>query len=514
MFAHQRSLLFAALLGGAGLVSQESMRARSAPQAGESARAGASLNGQQPEQRPVPGRAMVTRRDTTGFRSTAQDRESVAITVYNQNFGLVREVRDVTFTRGIAPLEFADVAQHVQPETVHIKALGGGLRILEQNYQYDLLNPQKLLEKYVGRTVTVWRYNPVTQQEEPLQAEVLSVNGGPILRIGDEITYNVPGRFSFPEIPDNLIAKPTLMWRLDSDRPRHQLEVSYLTNNLNWKADYVFVIDESDRQGDLTGWVTLTNQSGTAYENATLKLVAGDVQRVTPDVGGLMRMDARRAMAADEVAAQFSEQSFFEYHLYTLSRPTTLLENEQKQVTLLEAAGIGLDKKLIFYGAAQYYRGSYGEVVSNQKVGVYLDFRNTERNRLGMPLPKGIVRVYKADASGALQFIGEDAIDHTPKDERVRIRMGEAFDVVGDRRQMEYNVISGCVSESTWEVTVRNHKDERITVELIEPVGGDWEMLQTSQAFQKIDAHTFAYHIGVPANGETKIRYRVRVRWC
>ncbi|MCI0434606.1 MAG: DUF4139 domain-containing protein [Gemmatimonadetes bacterium] len=513
MFAHQRSLLFAAVLGGAGLVSQERMGARSAPQAGESARAGASSTGQHPEARPIPGRAIGTRRDTTGFRSTAQDRESVAITVYNQNFGLVREVRDVAFTRGIAPLEFADVAQHVQPETVHIKALDGGLRILEQNYQFDLLNPQKLLEKYVGRTITVWRYNSATQQEEPLQAEVLSVNGGPILRIGGEITYNVPGRLSFPEIPDNLIAEPTLMWRLSSERPRHRLEVSYLTNQLNWKADYVFVIDDADRRGDLTGWVTLTNQSGAAYENAMLKLVAGDVRRITPDPAGRMRLEAR-TFAADELAAQFSEENFFEYHLYTLDRPTTLLQNEQKQVTLLESAGIGLDKRLIFYGAAEYYRGAYGQVVSNQKVGVFLDFQNTERNRLGMPLPKGTVRVYKADKSGALQFIGEDAIDHTPKDERVRIRMGEAFDVVGDRRQMEYNVISGCVSESTWEVTVRNHKNERITVDVIEPVGGDWEVLQTSHPFQKLDAHTFAYNVGVPSNGETKIRYRVRVRWC
>ncbi len=507
MFTQSRSWVLAAVLGAAGWMGG----------AGQTPATDAAVRpeGQTvrvPKDATRDGRR-APRRDTTGFRSTAQDRESVSITVYNQNFGLVREVRDVTFTRGIAPLEFADVAQHVQPETVHIRALGGGLRILEQNYQFDLLNPQKLLEKYVGRTVTVWRWNPATQAEEPLQAEVLSVNGGPILRIGDEITYNVPGRFSFPEIPDNLIAQPTLMWRLDSDRPRHQLEVSYLTANLNWKADYVLVIDDADRQGDLTGWVTLTNQSGTSYENAMLKLVAGDVQRVLGGAGGRVRPESRK-LAVDEMAAQFTEQSFFEYHLYTLSRPTTLLENEQKQVTLLEAAGIGLTRKLIFHGAAHYYRGAYGDVVSNQKVGVFLDFQNTERNRLGMPLPKGIVRVYKADPSGALQFIGEDAIDHTPKDERLRIRMGEAFDVVGDRRQMEYNVISGCISESTWEITLRNHKNERIMVDVIEPVGGDWEMLQTSQPFQKLDAHTFTYAVGVAANGETRVRYRVRVRWC
>ncbi len=449
----------------------------------------------------------------SAYQSTAADRQSVMITVYNQNFGLVREVRDIRFTRGTAALEFRDVAQNVQPETVHIRPLRGGLRVLEQNYQFDLLNPQKLLEKYVGRTVTVYRYNSDTGQDEPYQAEVLSVNGGPILKIGDEITFNFPGRFTFPEIPDNLIAKPTLMWTLSSDRPRHDLEVSYLTNNLNWKSDYVFVINDDDTRGDLTGWVTLTNQSGATYENARLKLVAGDVQRVTPDPAGRMRMEAQRAMAADAVS-QFSEESFFEYHLYTLDRPTTLLQNEQKQVTLLEGNGIGVDKKLIFYGAAYYYRGSYGEVVSNQKVGVFLDFQNSQNNRLGVPLPKGIVRVYKADPTGAQQFIGEDRIDHTPKDERVRIKMGEAFDVVGDRRQMEYKVISGCVSESAWEVTLRNHKDDDAEVEVIEPIGGDWDMIGSSHEWQKLDAHTFKYVVDVPEDGETKINYRVRVRWC
>ena len=458
--------------------------------------------------------------DTTGgpvdsmFQSTGDDRQSVSITIYNQNFGLVREVRDITFTRGIASLEFRDVAQNVQPETVHIRPLRGGLRVLEQNYQYDLLNPQKLLEKYVGRTVTVYRYNSETGEDEPYQAEVLSVNGGPILKIGDEITFNFPGRFSFPEIPDNLIAKPTLMWTLDSDRLQHDLEVSYLTNNLNWKSDYVFVINEDDTRGDITGWVTLTNQSGATYDNARLKLVAGDVQRITPNVGGRMRYEAEMAMKSADAVSQFSEESFFEYHLYTLDRPTTLRENEQKQVTLLEGNGIGIDKKMIFYGAAYYYRGSYGEVVSNQKVGVFLDFENSEQNRLGMPLPKGIVRVYKADGSGAQQFIGEDRIDHTPRNERVRIKMGEAFDVVGDRRQMEYNVISSCVSESAWEVTLRNHKDDDTEVEIIEPIGGDWTMVSSSHAFEKLDAHTFKYTVDVPEDGETKVSYRVRVRWC
>ena len=446
------------------------------------------------------------------LQSTADQRQSVAITVYNQNFGLVREVRDVTLVRGTGALEFRDVAAQIQPETVHIKALGGGrLQVLEQNYQFDLLNPQKLLEKYVGRMVTVYRYNSKTGRDEEYEAEVLSVNGGPILRIGDEITFNFPGRFSFPEIPENLIAKPTLVWLLDSRETRQQLEVSYLTHGLNWKADYVFVINEDDTLGDLTGWVTLTNQSGTTYENAQLKLVAGDVQRVTGQMQRRMEMDALRAAASE---AQFVEEGFFEYHLYTLQRPTTLRQNEQKQVVLLEGEDVGIRKRLIFYGQQYWYRGSYGQIQSNQKVGVYLDIENTEDNNLGMPLPAGIVRVYKADRSGAQQFIGEDRIDHTPRDERVRIKMGEAFDVVGDRSQMDYTVISGCVSESSWEINLRNHKDEDAEVQVVEPVGGDWDILESSHEATKLDAFTFKYEVTVPARGETTIEYRVRVRWC
>jgi hypothetical protein len=411
------------------------------------------------------------RGDPGRVRSTADDRESVMITVYNQNFGLVREVRGIDLTRGLIELEFGDVASAIQTETVHIEPLGGRLQVLEQNYRYDLLSPQKLLEKYVGRTVKVYRYHPETGEEEEFEAEVLAVNGGTILKIGDEITFNYPGRIAFPEVPENLIAEPTLLWLANSRTDRERLEVSYLTNNLNWKADYVMVIDKDDRLGDITGWVTLSNNSGTSYDNAQLKLVAGDVQRV-----GRSQM-MKNARAFDELAAAeaapFTEEGFFEYHLYTLNRPTTVKNAEQKQVTLLEASDFGLKKRLIYYGAAHYYRGSYGYVESNAKIGVFLDFQNSEKNKLGMPLPAGVVRVYKADESGSQQFIGEDRIDHTPRDERVRIKMGEAFDVLGDRRQMEYNVIASCVSESTWEVELRNHKDEDVEVEVVEPIGGD-----------------------------------------
>ena len=450
------------------------------------------------------------------IRSTAEQRDAVAITVYNQNFGLVREVRTLDLRSGRIALEYGDVASGIQPETVHIRPLGGGdLQVLEQNYQYDLLSPEKLLEKYVGRTVTVYRMNPQSGEEESVEAEVLSINGGPILRIGDEITFNYPGRFGFPELPDNLIAKPTLLWSLEAEGGDQQVEVSYLTQSMNWKADYVMVLNEDDDEAGLTGWVTLTNQSGTSYTGARLQLVAGDVQRVS---SGYREEDVRRRMMADVAAAQevpaFSEQAFFEYHLYTLDRPADVMNNEQKQVTLLESDRFGVEKRLIFHGATHYYRGQYGQVTSNQKVGVFLDFENSEENGLGMPLPRGVVRVYKRDRDGAQQFIGEDVIDHTPRDEELRIKMGEAFDVVGDRVQTDFDVISSCVSESQWRIDLRNHKDEDVEVLLVEPVGGDWQILSSSHPYQQLDAFTFTFEPEVEADGETRVEYRVRVRWC
>ncbi len=450
-------------------------------------------------------------------QSTLSDRKSVNITIYNSDLGLVKETRSLKLEKGLLNLAFMDVASKIQTETVHIKSLSdpASLSILEQNYQYDLLSPEKLLEKYIGKKIKVYRWNDVTGKDQEYEAEVLSNNNGTILKIGDEITYGFPARFSFPEVPKNLISKPTLVWLLENELPEQELEVSYLTEGMTWKSDYVLTVNKDENGGDFNGWVTLNNTSGTIYENATLKLVAGDVHRIPKPVEyDYLQAESVAAPRMAKAPAGFKEESFFEYHLYTLQRPTTLLNNEQKQVSLLEAPNIKLEKKLIFYGQPYYYRGSYGQVMSNQKVGVYLDIENKKENGMGMPLPKGNVRVYKADAEGSLQFIGEDSIDHTPKDEKVRIKMGEAFDVVGQRKQMEWKAQALCGSESTWEVTLKNHKDQDAAVEVVEPIHGDWKILSSSHPYEKIDAHTFTFKIVVPKNGEVKIQYRVQIDWC
>ncbi len=478
--------------------------------------AGSAFAQAKPKAAPVVAAAPASPAAIAQRTSTEADRKAVSITVYNQNFGVVREVRELaTLGTGQVSLEFRDVAANIQPETVAIKSLTapGAISVLEQNYRYDLLTPQTLLEKYVGKKIRTYRYHEATGKEEAADADLLSVAEQPILRLNGEVTFGYPARFAFPQVPDNLIAKPTLMWLVSSQKAAQTVEVSYLTQNLNWSADYVLVVNEQDTQAALQGWVTLVNQSGASYRNVQLQLVAGDVNRVQPQRAyKTNRMSA--PAAAPSGGSGFSEQGLFEYHMYTLGRPTSVLQNEQKQVSLLEADGIKIDKKLIFFGQQDWFRGQYADVQSNQKVGVYLDFKNDEKNKLGIPLPKGTLRVYKADKSGAKQFVGEDQIDHTPRDEKIRVKMGEAFDVVGDRKQTEWKVLGSCTSESRWEIELRNHKDTPVEVEDFEPIGGDWTMLESSLPYDKKDVSTFSFNVKVPARGKTKVTYRVRLRYC
>jgi hypothetical protein len=448
-------------------------------------------------------------------RSSAEERADLGVTVYSDGFGLVRETRTLPIAKGKSELEFAGVAETIQPETVQIHALGNAnLKVLEQNYRYDLLSPEKLLEKYVGKNVRVLRWSEIKGRDEERDATVLSAGPTPILRVGDEITWGFPGRISFPEIPKNLIAKPSLVWLLDSAAEKPKVEVSYLANNLGWKADYVLVVDAADAVGDLNGWVTLDNKSGSAFENAKLQLVAGEVHRVVQQAYPESRMDKLRTMSAMGAERQFTEEGLFEYHLYTLERPATLLENEQKQIALLEASGVKLTKKLVLRGQPQWFQTPIGDRPNPGKINVSLEFDNKEAQHLGMPLPKGIVRVYKRDSSGGRQFLGEDQIDHTPKDEKVRVRVGDAFDVVGERKQMDFKVISSCRSESAWQIDLRNHKNDKVDVDVIEPASGDWEIVSSSQKATKEDANTFSFQVPVPANGSARVEYRVRVRWC
>ena len=305
------------------------------------------------------------------------------------------------------------------------------------------------------------------------------------------------------------------MWLLRNARSGAQrIEASYLTGGITWKADYVMVLDATDTKADLTGWVTIDNRSGATYGNASLKLVAGDVNRAVEGRHAARLMDvAAKAASNQEAARDFKSEGFFEYHLYTLDGRTTIKDNQTKQLTLMAAADVPVVKQLIYYGAQDYYRTSYGMPMSNQKVGVYLDIKNSQENRLGLPLPKGKIRVYKADASGSQQFVGEDWIDHTPRDERVKIKMGDAFDVVGERTQKEWRKIASNLYEVEWEISLRNHKKDDQTVTVIEPVPGDWQVLSSTHAWEKPEAHTLKFQVPVMKDGASKLTYRVRLRF-
>lgn len=442
------------------------------------------------------------------------DQFSLEITVYNSNLGLIKDQRKVTLGTGLQELTFMDVAAQIIPTSVSIKSLQEStpFAILEQNYEYDLLSPRKLLDKYIGKEVHLFTKNPYNEREEMVSATLLANNENqPVFQIGKDITFNHPGRILFPEIPKDLISKPSLIWLLDNQTAAPQkLEALYLTNGLNWKSDYVLVLNEQDTRADLSGWVTIDNKSGAAYPQARLKLVAGDIHRVQEEFS---RPQKVMAMAREAAVPQFKEDSFFEYHIYTLARKTTLKENQTKQISLLNVSQIPVTKEFVYRGTQYYYRNKQGETISNQKVGVFVQMINSQGNHLGMPLPKGVVRAYKRDTDGSLQLVGEDTIDHTPKDEKIRLKLGEAFDLKAERKQTQWEKLASDTYESAYEIALRNHKKEDVVIRVVEPLPGDWKVLESSYPFTKLDASTIAFDVPVPKDKQSKLSYRVRIRF-
>jgi hypothetical protein len=441
-----------------------------------------------------------------------EDQTELAVTVYNSNVALVRDRRKVTLPTGEFRLRFGGVAQQIRPETVSLQSVAtpGSLHVLEQNYEYDLISPSKLMEKYVGKKVKLVNFDQDIRTGE-VEAELLSVNEQPVYRVGGEIYLGYPGQVVLPEIPENLVAKPSLVWLLVNQLAEQTVEATYLTNGLRWNADYVASYDEKADKMSLEGWVTLVNESGATYNNATLKLVAGDVNIVQPVTAGFGGGGLGEARVALKRQPEMVEEAFGEYHLYTLQRPATIRQNQTKQVSLLSAADVGVEKVYELKGNLAYYVRILPPM-KDQKVEVRLKFKNGEANNLGMPLPAGTVRVYEKDRSGTLQFSGEDRIEHTPKDEEVEVKLGNAFDVVAERTQTDHRIIAENVHQAAFRIVLRNHKDEAITVKVSEPMTGDWQILESSIPFEKEDAFTAVFSVPVPADGEATLTYRVQVR--
>ncbi len=442
--------------------------------------------------------------------SEAKDLE---VTVYNQNLGVVKECRSVFLYKGLNEVLYKDVASRIDPTSVMLKSTNSSINVLEQNYQYDLINTEKILQKYVDKNITAYRI--YGDKKEKVEGTLLSFSGDEL------ILQDTDGRIQtlssdnlmLPEIPEGLITKPTLQWLISAGETKNNtLELSYMTSGMNWKANYVIVINANDTNLDLNGWVTVTNNAGTTFKDASLKLVAGDVNRVTAQDFAYDYLEEKSYAPRAASAPQFAEEALFEYHIYDLQRKTTLKNNEQKQISLLEAANVVVEKEYVYDDIKNWWwYGSKYQSTGDKKIAVMLNFKNSKENNIGIPLPSGVMRVFKEDSEEKLQFVGEDSIDHTPKDETLRILMGQAFDLMGERKQRDFNILDNWY-EYEWAVNLRNHKDEDIIVTVIERTGGDWEIIEENYKSSKESNNEIKWRIPVKSNGESTLKYKIRYK--
>jgi len=469
--------------------------------------------------------ALVGAVGLTGAQQPAEvvaQSEGVELAVYNQNLALVKDLRSLELSKGLNEVRFSDVAAQIDPTSVHFRSLTDpeGTVVLEQNYEYDIVGSAKLLSKYIDQEITL-----VTQDGQEYTGTLLSGNDDVILQAADGqvtvVKLDQIKEFAFPALPEGLITKPTLVWQLESAQGNTQdVEVTYLTGGINWQANYVLVLADDEKSLDLDGWVTLDNRSGASFKDAKLKLIAGDIHRA-PTSDYVVK---EAAMAAEAPPApQVEEREFFEYHLYEVQRPVTVKDQQTKQIQFVTGSGVPAQKFFVYDGSQMGFWGyyqplddpSYG-TASNKKVMVMLEFENSEEAGLGIPLPKGTLRVFKKDVDGSTLLIGEDAIDHTPKDEQVRLYVGDAFDIVGERVQTDFKVdYDDDWMKESYEITLRNHKDEDVEVRVVEHMfrWSEWKIVDASHEFTKTDAQTIEFRVPVEANGETTVTYTVRYDW-
>jgi hypothetical protein len=434
-----------------------------------------------------------------------------SLTVYNQDISLVKQKESFSFSKGTREISLQGVPSRIDPTSVHFKPLQDADRIalLEQNYRYDLVSPSKIFERYLDHKIQLTTKGDKFYEGSLLgfnEGQIVIKNGGlSIVRVDEIRDYH------FPDLPEGLLTKPTLVWLVESDLSGDRdCEVSYLTKGLNWHAEYVAAVDPEDKNLELSGWVSLDNNSGATYENAKLKLIAGEVHLVEAYPARLADMEGLGRPS--KAVPQFEERPFFEYHLYTMTRPATLKDKETKQLSLFPAASTPVKKIYTFESGGYYPRAQSGQ---DEKVAVTLEFTNAQKQGLGIPLPEGKIRVYKADRDGSLEFVGEDRIDHTPKDEKVRVFVGNAFDIVGERTQKERQELAPKLVEETYEIKLRNHKEEKVEVVVVEHFyrSRDWEITESNYTYTKKDAWTVEFAIPVKPNEESTLEYKVRYRW-
>jgi hypothetical protein len=453
------------------------------------------------------------------------------VTVYNQGFALVKESRNLSLKSGQQLISIEDVAAQIETNSVGIYNATdpNGFQVLEQNYQYDLINAASILNKAVGKRITFHKILPNGAKETVVgilmsapsavvsdqYGNNRSTYNGMVIKTDDgRILLNPTGEIEVDKIPEGMISKPTLVWDVIAGKAgANNIVISYLTKGMNWNADYVLTLNGAGA-ADLRGWVTMTNNSGATFKNAKLKLLAGDVNRVNRQP--VMRSLGVRAkgMASDKKV--FSEETLFEYHLYSLQRPATLKDKEIKQLSLLEGMGIKFEKKLIIDSMRDYgmYYPSEGEVgTGNLKPQVRVEFVNSKENNLGMPMPKGTIKVYQRDKSGSVQMLGEDQIDHTPKDEKISLAIGRSFDVVGERKRTNFTRLTPRSFRESFEIEVRNRKETSETVHVYERHYGDWKVTQKNMDFKKLDSITMDFVVALKAGESKKVIYTVETKW-
>ncbi len=433
--------------------------------------------------------------------NSTEDGRTVAITVYNNDLGVVRDVRRFNIKDGTSEVRMVDVPSRIDPTTVKITDLDhpNDLDVLEQNYEYDLLNQDKLLQKYIDKSITL-----VSSSGKRMTGTVLAVDAGKLMLMTDSGIVSLSGltgyTLSMSSIANGLYTKPTLIWELKSTRAltNEPLEVLYQTGGMKWHAEYIAALSDDEKSLDLSGWVSVENNSGASFPDAKLKLVAGSLNRVAPANQFFGSRGNTNALKMD-VSTPFEEHGMFEYHIYDLGRQTTINNDEVKQISLLTANGVGAEKHYTYEGG--------------KDVAVTISFQNSETNHLGIPLPMGVIRVMKRDNDGSLEFIGEDRIEHTPRDEKLTLHVGNAFDLVGDRQVTSSRTIGERESEETIEITLKNHKDEDATIDAVENLGADWEIISHSMDYEKKNANFIVFHVPVKSRGEQKVTYTVQHRW-
>lgn len=456
-----------------------------------------------------------------------------ALTIYNQDFAVVRDTVPLDLKTGVNDIAFTGMTARAETDSVILRDPAGkvALQVLEQSYRNDPVSQALLLSLNEGKTID-FRVHEPNKPDYTVQGRILRsgyASGGaqtePVIEIDGKLQFSLPGQPIFPALGDDTILNPTMSWKLNaSDAAKLDAELAYVTGGLSWHADYNLVAPEDGDKIDLVGWVTFDNRSGRTFRDAKIKLMAGDVNKIQPAMPEASVARKFSVMAgADGESAPVTEKAFSEFHLYTISRPTTLRDNETKQVEFVRAQGVSAPRIYVYdgatmsYGQFNFYRGQgeYG-IPTNRKVWVLREFRNSKENSLGMPLPKGRLRFYQQDDDGSLQFIGENEIDHTPKDETIRVYVGNSFDLAGERRRTAYRVNeANDWLDEAFEIKLRNHKKEPVEIRVVEHLSrfDNWEIKEKSDDFRKLDSHTIEFRVTVKPDEERVVTYRVHYSW-